>query len=67
MVPRVLTAFAAPIFVFIGSLAVFGHLLGDRVKDEGLRTILTFFGALSVTFAAILVIKAVNRGVGKKR
>ena len=67
IVLKVLAAFVAPILVFIGCLAAFEHLLGARVEKEQLRIAITFLPALLVTFAAILIIRAVNRRVGKKK
>jgi hypothetical protein len=67
IVLQVLLAFVAPMLVFIGCLAVFERLLGGTIEEKPLRTAIIFFSALIVTFAAILIIRAVKRRFGKKK
>ena len=70
VVLKAVVAFLLPILVFIGWLAAFEAIL-DKVRSmintKGLRTVLSFLLALSVTFVLILIIKAINRQLSKNK
>jgi hypothetical protein len=56
---KAVVAFLLPILVFIASLAVFEAILD--------KAALSFVFALSVSFALILIIKAINRRVSNNK
>jgi len=68
IVLKVIVAFLLPIMVFIASLAAFEGILAKAIETKSawgcltaeLRTALSFLLALSVTFAAMLIIKVIN-------
>src|SRR4030042_5975496 len=60
VVLKVAAAFLLPLLIFIASLAAFEGILARITDTKGLRIILGFLLALSVTFAAILVTTAIN-------
>ncbi len=64
VVMKVIAAFLLPMVVFIVALVAFEEILAGA---KGLQTALSFLLALSVTFISILIIKAVNRQLGKNK
>jgi hypothetical protein len=64
---KVMVAFLLPLLIFIASLAVFGGILAKVTEVKVLRAILDLLLALSVTFAAILVIKLINKHLNKNK
>jgi hypothetical protein len=58
---RVIVAFLLPLVVFIVSLAVFEEIFAEAINTEELRTALSFFIAMLITFVCILIIQAINR------
>jgi len=70
VVIKAIVAFLLPILVFIVSLAAFEAILAkvtSPISTKELRTGVSFVLALSVTFALILIIKAINRQPGKNK
>ena len=64
---KVVVAFLLPILVFIASLATFEAILAGAINSKEVRTALSFLLALPVTFAVVLIIKVINRQVGKNK
>ena len=64
IVLKVLLAFVVPVVVFVGAVAVFERLLGEGTGGK-LEMAVSFAAAVSVSFAVILIIKAVNKRFSK--
>ncbi len=64
---KVVVAFLLPLMVFIGALAAFEGILAGAINSKEMRTALSFLLALPVTFAVVLIIKVINRQVGKNK
>jgi len=64
---KVVVAFLLPLMVFIAALAVFEKILAGVVNTEQLQTALVFLLAALVTFAFILIIKAINKQFSGQR
>lgn len=60
-------AFLLPIAVFVASLAAFERTLAETISAKQVRTILSFLLALSITFIVMLIIKIINKRLGKDR
>jgi len=67
VVSKVLVAFALPIAVFITALTAFEKILAERVNTAQLQTALSFLLALVVTITVILLTKALNTQINKRR
>ena len=64
---RVVVAFLMPILVFIVSLGGFEKGLGWVIERAALRTAASLSGAVIVTLAWILTVRAIDRRLGKRR
>lgn len=64
---KVVIAFLVPMIVFIASLVIFDHILAKVMNNKEAQTALSFLLALSVTFVAVLVIKAINKKLSKNK
>lgn len=62
---KVVVAFLLPLFIFIVSLTAFEGILAKLTEIKVLRAAFDLLLALSVTFAAILVIKLINKHLKK--
>ena len=65
VVNKVVVAFLLPLVVFIVSLAAFQEIFATVISSQRVQTALSFLLALVVTFICILIIRVVNRRVGK--
>ncbi len=64
---KVIVAFALPIAAFITTLITFEKILTETVNTAQLQTALSFLLALAVTLSVILLTKAVNTQINKRR
>lgn len=64
---KVVVAFLLPLMVFIAALAVFEKILAKIVNTKPLQTALVFLLAASVTFALILIIRAISKQFSRDR
>ncbi len=64
---KVVIAFLVPLVVFIAALAIFKAILAGIINSKEAQTALSFLLALSVTFVAVLVIKAINKKLSKNK
>lgn len=62
---KAVIAFLLPLLIFIASLAAFEGILARITDIKELRIALDFLLALSVTFAAILIIKVISNALTK--
>ena len=60
-------AFLLPLLIFILSLAASEGILARTTDIRGLRIAIDFLLALSVTFAAMLIIKAISKRLNKNK
>ena len=67
VVLKVVLAFLLPLVAFIGLLAGFERILAKGIDGKGLRTGVSFLLAVLGTLALVLVIKAIEKKVGKNR
>jgi len=64
---KVLAAFLLPILIFIASLATFERILTRTTDIKELQILLGFLLTSSVTFAGVLIIKAINKKLSKNK
>ena len=64
---KVVVAFLLPMVVFIAVLAAFEAILANTIDSKEVQTALSFLLALSMTFAVVLVIKAINKKLSKNK
>jgi len=64
---KVVIAFLLPMVIFIAALAAFEAILANTIDTKELQTALNFLLALSMTFAVVLVIKAINKKLSKNK
>jgi uncharacterized membrane protein len=64
---RVVIAFLVPLVVFIAALAIFKAILAGIINSKEAQAALSFLLALSMTFAVVLVIKAINKKLSKNK
>ena len=64
---KVVTAFLIPILVFIASLVVFEAILAGMIETKELRIAVDFLLAAAVTFAMVLIIRAINKSADRSR
>jgi hypothetical protein len=65
---KVVIAFLVPLVVFIAALAIFKAILaGIIINSKEAQTALSFLLALSMAFAVVLVIKAINKKLSKNK
>ena len=62
---NVVVAFLLPLLIFVVSLAAFERILAGTTDIKGLHIALDFVLALLVTFAAMLIIKAISKRLNK--
>jgi hypothetical protein len=53
--------------VFIAALAIFKAILAGTIDSKEAQTALSFLLALSMAFAVVLVIKAINKKLSKNK
>ncbi len=63
---KVIVAFALPIVAFVGALAVFGHLLRERLT-EPYQSPVVFVLALSVAVSVVLISSVASKRRCKER
>ena len=64
---KVVVAFLLPMVVFIAALAIFKAILAGTIDSKEAQTALSFLLALSMAFAVVLVIKAINKKLSKNK
>jgi uncharacterized membrane protein len=64
---KVVIAFLVPLVVLIAALAIFKAILAGIINSKEAQTALSFLLALSMTFAVLLVIKAINKKLSKNK
>ena len=64
---KVVIAFLVPLVVFIAALAIFKAILAGIINSKEAQTAISFLLALSMTFAVVLVIKAINKKLSKNK
>jgi uncharacterized membrane protein len=64
---KAVVAFLLPLLIFIASLAAFEEILARITNIKELRIALDFLLALSVTLAAILIIKVISQYLNKNK
>lgn len=64
---KVVIAFLVPLVVFIAALAASEKILAKTINTKELQTALSFLLALSMAFAVVLVIKAINKKLSKNK
>ena len=67
VVLKVVASFLLPLVVFIATLAAFEKILARVIPAKELQTVVSFVLAVSVAFALILIIKAINKRLAKNR
>ena len=65
MVVKVVIAFLLPLVVFIFSLAVFQEIFTKTISSQLVQTALSMMSALLVTFSCILIVRVINKRLGK--
>ncbi len=64
---KVVIAFLVPLVIFIAALAIFKAILAGIINSKEAQTAISFLLALSMTFAVVLVIKAINKKLSKNK
>lgn len=64
---KVVLAFLVPLVAFIACLAASQRILAGVVEAEGLQMLLGLLAALVVTFGLILLLRVIDRQLGKSR
>lgn len=62
---KAVVAFLLPLLIFILSLAAFERILAGTTDIKGLRIVLDFVLALSVTLVTMLITKAISKRFNK--
>lgn len=65
VVAKVVIAFLLPLLVFIISLAIFEEIFAKTINNQLIQTALSMVSALLVTFSCILIVRVINKQLGK--